>query len=60
LPAKGGLGVGSGSSLRQQKGKALKNYSFLIEKNLCALLKKIEIFAGFACPALAGLSRWVG
>ena len=33
----------------------------LIEKIFCARpLKEKEIFAGFACPALAGLSRWVG
>ncbi|RMD49980.1 MAG: hypothetical protein D6830_03760 [Ignavibacteria bacterium] len=46
----------------QQRGKARKNYSFLIEKNYFAraLKRKIEIFAGFACPAPAGLSRWVG
>jgi len=33
----------------------------LIEKIFCARpLKEKEIFAGFACPAVSGASRWAG
>jgi len=33
----------------------------LIEKDFCARpLKEKEIFAGFACPAVSGASRWAG
>jgi len=56
--AEGAAGVGSGSSLRQQRGKARKIDS-LKEKIFCARpLKEKEIFADFVRRQAA--SRWGG
>jgi hypothetical protein len=53
LPAEGGLGVGSGSSLRQQGSKARKNCFLNWKRILHAPVKRKRNFCGL-CPPSGG------
>jgi len=58
--AKRGMGWEAARPCVSKKAKPAKIVS-LIEKIFCAHpLKDVSIFAGFACPAVSGASRWVG
>ena len=58
--AKRGMGWEAARPCISKEAKPAKIVS-LIEKDFCAHpLKEKEIFAGFACPAVSGASRWAG